>query len=281
MAIIPLIILGVVLVCCVIMLLSMVVMEVARNRIPYKLFKLHAKLTTRGKYRIKRSDDYFKIYAGFSEMRVTEYEWDRDKIRFQAESGYKTLFEVKYNTKQQKIESFDCSPAFAKGVNNDNFLKLLETYIPYVLEHECGKKSDRVLAVEKVKQLGQSFEPKLETPKETKNEKKKEQKLTYQLTTPSKTSSEITFLIGQINQASQHIQENKYELEIEAQHQFEMLLTKRLPNLLKHATSYEREVKEALQDVLHKFNEWQNVIEEGTQNDVEKELLLIKKITHA
>lgn len=247
------------------------IVELIRHVSPYRLFKLHAFLTTHGIYRVKRKDDAFDVKSGFVETTVTEYSWDKDVIRFRVESGFETFFTVNYDVHQQKIKNFDCSSSFAKGVNNDNFLRLLQSYIPYVLEREFGKKSDRVMALEKMKSLSDSFQPK--------KEKQKEKQTSYQLVVPQTTSFEITELVRKVNALSVQLQQNKQELELEAQHDFETLLSKRVPNVLKHVTQHEKEVKEMLQDVLHKLNEWQTSIEESATNDVEKELLLIKKIT--
>lgn len=243
--------------------------EVVRSIAPYHLFTLHAKLVTKGFYRTKRHDGSFDVTSLFVRTRVRENRFREGRIEFDVDGGLNDFFQINYNQATGKLEEFNCGKHFAKGVNNGNFIALLEQYIPYILEREWGKKSERVMAMEKIQTLGQVFQPKHVTPS----------KKTFQILQTTAPSQTIQGLVQGINALARKIDAEKEQLEIEEQHAFETLLHKRLPNLLKHAQAQEAEVTVLLKEVLHKLNEWQHALEEGKTDQFEREAVLIKKIT--
>lgn len=257
-------------------IVGLIVIDIVRSIIPYPFFKLHAFFVKKGLYTIKRKDAYFKITSFFVTLKVQDYRYDNKKVQFDLDGGTHDFFEFYYNKETNSIENFSCSENFAKSVKNKNMMAMLAQYVPYILKREYGKKSDRVQTIEKMNELGKHFVPQeIEAKKENKKEQKEEK---IQSLVAKTVSPVVQLYVQKINQIATKIQENKRELAVEEQHAFDMLLTKRLPNLLQHADFQEKEVISLLKEVLDKMETWHTSIVENETNDFEKEKILIQKM---
>ena len=237
------------------------------ERYPTWFFKRHVQEVTKGKSHVVRKDDSIQIKRCLIELEVIP-SYEKQVVKFYIKSHFNLLCSFRYNGNTKKIEAFECSNHFAKVVNEETFMPLLETYILHVIEQEYDKKSDRVLAMEKVKAQGELFQQGEDVRSSLENH--------YD-------SPEISRLVDRINTIASGLREKKELLEWEQQHQLTLLMSRRLPNLLEYADDpiHQKPIQKALEDVVHTMDEWLKSVEGNNQQSVEKELLLLKKITQS
>lgn len=254
----------------VILLIGAFILSILEDKAPYGLFRLHAKQVQKGWYTVARKEDSFVLNVLGIKMRVRELQYTK-KIEFFFQSGDGDYFKIYYEPKTQSLKEFSGSHSFAKAVNEQALLPILTTYIPYVLANEFGKKTHQVLAAEKVASLGKLFVDK----------STEESNQNLHCLTATNASAKTLQIIQQINEVITDLNQKKQALDMQERHVLENLVTKRLPNLLQYSHVHEKEVENALEEALHKLQEWQQTWGDVSQTSFEKELLLLKKITQS
>lgn len=262
-------------------------LELMRSFFPYTVFKIHVFFTKKGFYRVERQENKFKIKTPFlAKVRFEVYssswrshltEEDKKYLTIQGDYTISNTFSFHYHTERKMIESFDCEEKFAKQMDYEEFVYLLNEYIPFVLEREHGKKTDQQKAKEAMK--NQKLSPV--------KPKKSASPIANEAINPLNIESEeIRYLIAQINQKSSELKPYILELSVEEKHAFEQLVQNRLPKLIHQYRNFDTdkqhekqsETKQILLQSLSKLNQLIEVAHSGKEIDYEKQMIIIKEL---